>query len=62
MTKSENREIANAIRYSAAGLGPDYLARALSALYRSARTTKSQNEIMAIALAYGVVNNPEFIA
>ena len=62
MTKSENREIASAIRYSAAGLGPDYLARALSALYRSARTSKSQNEIMAIALSYGVVNNPEFIA
>jgi hypothetical protein len=62
MTKSENREIATAIRYSAAGLGPDYLARALSALYRSARTSKSQTEIMAIALAYGVVNNPEFIA
>jgi hypothetical protein len=62
MTKSENREIATAIRYSAAGLGPDYLARALSALYRSARTSKSQNEIMAIALAYGVVSNDEFIA
>jgi hypothetical protein len=62
MTKSENREVATAIRYSAAGLGPDYLARALSALYRSARTSKSQNEIMAIALAYGVVSNDEFIA
>ena len=62
MTKSENREIATAIRYSAAGLGPDYLARALSALYRAARTTKSQNEIMAIALAHGVVSNREFIA
>ena len=62
MTKSENREIATAIRYSAAGLGPDYLARALSALYRSARTSKSQSEIMAIALAYGVVSNNEFVA
>ena len=61
MTKSEIREISTAIRYSAAGLGPDYLARALSALYRSARTSKSQNEIMAIALAYGVVSNDEFI-
>ena len=62
MTKSEQREISTAIRYSAAGLGPDYLARALSALYRAARTSKSQNEIMAVALAYGVVNNPEFKA
>ena len=62
MTKAENREISTIIRYSAAGLGPDYMARALSALYRAARTTKSQNEIMAIALAHGVVNNREFIA
>lgn len=62
MTKSENREIATAIRYSVAGLGPDYLARALSALYRSARSKKSQTEIMAIALMFGVVNHPEFIA
>ena len=61
MTKAENREIATAIRYSAAGLGPDYLARALSALYRAARSAKSQNEILAIALAYGVVSNEEFI-
>jgi hypothetical protein len=30
MTKAENREIATAIHYSAAGLGPDYLARAQS--------------------------------
>jgi hypothetical protein len=62
MTKSEIREISIIIRYSAAGLGPDYMARALSALYRAARTSKSQNEIMAIALAHGVVNNREFIA
>jgi hypothetical protein len=61
MTKAENREIATALRYSAAGLGPDYLARALSALYRSARSAKSQNEILAIARAYGVLSNPEFL-
>ena len=61
MTKSETREISTAIRYTAAGLGPDYLARALSGLYRAARTTKSQNEILAIALSYGVVSNDEFI-
>jgi len=61
MTKSEIREVSKAISYTAAGLGPDYLARALSALYRAARTTKSQNEIMAIALSYGVVSNDEFI-
>jgi hypothetical protein len=61
MTKSESREVALCIKYSAAGLGPDYLARALSALYRAARSTKSQNEIMAVALAYRVVSNNEFI-
>jgi hypothetical protein len=62
MTKSESKEIARSVQYSEAGLGKDYLARALSALIRSARTTKSQNEIMAIAVAHGVTSNPEFIA
>ena len=60
MTKSEQREISLAIKYSDAGLGPDYLARALSALYRAARSAKSQNEILALALAYGVVSHSEF--
>lgn len=60
MTKSETREITRAINYAAAGLGQDYLARALSALYRAARSTKSQNEILALALSYGVVSNSEF--
>lgn len=61
MTKSENREILLSIKYFNAGLGADYLARALSGLYRSARTTKSQNEILAVAVSYGVTSNPEFI-
>jgi hypothetical protein len=61
MTKSETREIALTLKYGQT-LGADYMARALSALYRSARTSKSQNEIMAIALAYGVVSNNEFVA
>jgi hypothetical protein len=60
MTKSENREIALCVKYSAAGLGPDYLARALSALYRAA-SAKSQREIFALADDMGVINNPEFI-
>ena len=60
MTKSETREVAKTIQYSQT-LGADYMARALSALYRSARTTKSQNEILVIALAYSVVSNDEFI-
>ena len=62
MTKSESKEVTKAIQYSEAGLGADYLARALSGLYRAARTAKSQNEIMAVAVAYKVTSNPEFIA
>jgi hypothetical protein len=61
MTKSEIREVALCVKYSEAGLGADYLARSLSALYRAARSTKSQNEIMALAHAHGVASNPEFI-
>jgi hypothetical protein len=60
MTKSENREISLTIKFGQT-LGADYMARALSALYRGARTTKSQNAILAIALAYGVVSSSEFI-
>ena len=61
MTKSEIREVSKAISYTASGLGASYLARALSALYRSARSKKSQQEILAIALSYGVVSSDEFI-
>jgi len=61
MTKSESKEVARSVQYSEAGLGKDYLARALSGLIRSARSTKSQNEIMAVAVAHGVTSNPEFI-
>jgi hypothetical protein len=62
MTKSESKEIAKCITYSEAGLGKDYLARALSSLIRSARSSKTQKEIMDIAIAHGVTSNPEFIA
>jgi hypothetical protein len=60
MTKSENRDVMKTIQYGAT-LGADYMARALSALYRSARSKKSQNEILAVALAYSVVSHDEFI-
>ena len=62
MTKSETNEVTRAIKFSEAGLGADYLARALSGLYRAARTTKSQTEILAVAVAYKVTSNKEFIA
>ena len=60
MTKAENREIILTIKYGQT-LGADYMARALSALYRAARSAKSQREILAVALAYAVVSNDEFI-
>jgi hypothetical protein len=59
MNKSELREVTKTLQHGAT-LGNDYMARALSALYRSARTAKSQNEILAVALAYSVVSNSEF--
>ena len=61
MTKTENRKIALTLKYGQT-LGADYMARALSALYRAARSKKSQSEILAIALAYSVVSNDEFKA
>lgn len=61
MTKSETNEVAKSIKYCEAGLGLDYLARSLSSLYRSARTAKSQSEILAIAVAYKAVSSNEFI-
>jgi len=61
MTKSETREIALTLKYAAAGMGPDYLARVLSALHRAARSKKSKQEILAIAQSYGAISHPEFI-
>lgn len=60
MTKSEKREVAITLKMQ--HFGANYVARALSNLIRSARTAKSQREIMAIAVDLGVTNNPEFIA
>lgn len=67
MTKSEQREVAklDAIARmwpSDRPVGIDYLARAYSALIRSARTTKSRNEIINYAsFVPAVVQHPEFI-
>lgn len=61
MTKSETREATKAIAYGQT-LGADYMARALSALIRSARTAKSRNELITIAAGYpAVTQSPEFI-
>ena len=61
MTKSEIRELNKALQFAAAGLGPDYLARALSALIRSSRSVKTKAELVAIAVMHQVNSNPEFI-
>lgn len=60
LNKSQLRDITK-ILVNGASLGNDYMARGLSALYRSARKTSQQDEILALALAYKVVSNPEFI-
>ena len=60
MTQSENREITLTIKYGQT-LGADYMARALSALYRAARSAKSKREILALAIAHGANKSAEFI-
>jgi hypothetical protein len=60
LNKSQLREATKIITYSAE-LGPDYLARGLSAMYRSARKTSQQDAILGVAMAFKVVSNPEFI-
>lgn len=62
MNKSETRELSKIEAMHAAGLGLDFVARALSALIRAARTTKSANALRDAATRMGVTNHPEFIA
>ena len=61
MTKSETRECLNIVRYIGAGM-IDTAARAASALYRSARTVKSQNAILAFAMTHQLVSRADWIA
>ena len=61
MNKSEIREVQKITQYHAAGLGLDFVARALSSLIRSARTNKSREALMQHAREFGVTNQPEFI-
>jgi hypothetical protein len=61
MTKSETREVAKIQQFHAAGLGADFVARALSALIRAARTNKSAAALRALAAQMGVTQHPEFI-
>ena len=60
MNKSEIKTVLKTVQFGRL-LGKDYIARALSALHRSALTTRSKMEILAVALDEGVTDNPEFI-
>jgi hypothetical protein len=60
LNKSQQRDLSKTLPMIA-HLGKDFGARALSALYRSAMKASQQNEILAIAVAYGVVSSEEFI-
>lgn len=61
MTKSEQREITKLKQYRWAGADSGMIARALSALIRSCRTSKSRAELMAYADTFNVAKHPEFI-
>lgn len=67
MNKSEKREVTKLNQImrmapDARPVGVDYLARAFSALVRSARTTKSRNEIICAASGVpAVIQHSEFI-
>jgi hypothetical protein len=60
LNKSQQRDIAKIISYGAT-LGDDYIARGLSALYRSALKTSQQNTILGLAIVYKVASHAEFI-
>lgn len=60
MNKSETRELANVELYIKANMR-DTAARALSALHRAARTTKSKEAILAAAQTYGIASHADFI-
>jgi len=62
MNKSETRELARIEAMHAAGLGVDFVARALSAMIRAARTTRSAEALRAAAQRLSCTAHPEFIA
>lgn len=60
LTQAQQRDVNTALARMPV-LGADYAARCLSALYRSARRESQQRELLAIAMAYRLASNPEFI-
>jgi len=61
MTKSEQREVSRLDLYIAHGMR-DMAARTIATLIRSARTTRSQTELRAIAATMKLDQHPDFIA
>lgn len=61
MTKSEQREVSRISYFIAHGM-TDMAARAIATLIRSARTTRSETELRAIAARMALDTHPDFIA
>lgn len=61
MNKSEARAVSRMEGFIKSGADAQMIAAGLSALVRSAMTTKSANELRALAAAWGVATHPAFI-
>jgi len=61
MNKAESREVSKLKQYQAMGADTGMLARSLSALIRSARTSKSRDALMSYVPTFGVADHPDFI-
>ena len=61
MTKQETRAVSRMEGFIKSGADAQMIAAGLSALVRSAMTTKSANELRALASAWGVAGHPAFI-
>jgi hypothetical protein len=59
LNKYQRREVATIEKMQ--HFGANYVARALSMLHRAALKNSQKTEIMALAVQYGVTQNPEFI-
>jgi hypothetical protein len=60
LNKTQQRELNTSLARMPV-LGADYAARCISALYRSAMKQSQQRELLAVAVAYKLASNPEFI-
>ena len=60
MTKQQSKQV-ELIHVYLANSMTDTAARSLSALIRCAMTSKSKNELIALAVVLNLNNNPEFI-